>query len=168
MFFITICAASDSGGMELKMTERLGMPRTEWPDSYVKSLAEDFLLRHSRNGRIATIYRIGSRVSGKAGEDSDWDYLVVGPGLDKAEDKRIKLAESGRPYPGLDIDVDVRRRHRHVDIIFSDVGPAPDQPSLAVYINPDAKPAKKAPRKITTRSSQTRGKSAPSGMGGLR
>ena len=84
-------------------------------------------------GHIDAIYLIGSQASGKARENSDWDYLVVGDGFDEVEDERIARADIGNPFSGLDIDVAVDKRSEHIDIIFSSTPPPAEQASKKVY-----------------------------------
>jgi len=99
---------------------------------YVLSTANAFL-DELDYGHIDAIYLIGSQASGKVGENSDWDYLVVGDGFDEVEDERTARADEGNPFPGLDIDVAVDKRSEHIDIIFSSTPPPAEQASKKVY-----------------------------------
>ena len=94
--------------------------------------AEEFL-DELGEGNITSIYLIGSRASGTAGPSSDWDFLVVGEDLDDIEEEKIRLAEEGNPFPGLDIDISPLRRSEHIDIIFSNKGPREGQKAIKVY-----------------------------------
>ena len=84
-------------------------------------------------GHIDAIYLIGSQASGKARENSDWDYLVVGDGFNEVEDERIARADIGNPFSGLDIDVAADKRSEHIDIIFSSTPPSREQAAEKVY-----------------------------------
>ena len=99
---------------------------------YVLSTANAFL-DELDYGHIDAIYLIGSQASGKARENSDWDYLVVGDGFNEVEDERIARADIGNPFSGLDIDVAVDKRSEHIDIIFSSTPPPSEQASKKVY-----------------------------------
>ena len=99
---------------------------------YVLNTANAFL-DELDSGHIDAIYLIGSQASGKARENSDWDYLVVGDGFDEVEDERTARADIGNPFSGLDIDVAVDKRSEHIDIIFSSTPPSPEQASKKVY-----------------------------------
>ena len=98
----------------------------------VLSIANAFL-DELGEGEIDAVYLIGSRASGAADEESDWDYLVVGDGFDAVEEEKIARAEEGRPFSGLDIDVAVSERSKHLDIIFSENPPQADQKYIKVY-----------------------------------
>lgn len=96
------------------------------------AIADDFLGELGAS-EIDEIYLIGSVVEGSAGESSDIDFLIVGEDFDDVEDERIAMAESGDPFPGLDIDVAVSRRKGHLDIIFSSSQPRDDQVHRKLY-----------------------------------
>ena len=100
----------------------------------VRDIAES-VLDEVGEGKIQKIYLIGSRASGKSIATSDWDFLVVGDGLNLIEGEKIRRAEEGNPFPGTGIDV----APGGSDIIFSSTGPHAKQSAIQVW--PPKKPS---------------------------
>jgi predicted nucleotidyltransferase len=94
----------------------------------------DNFLSYLGAGNIEQIWLIGSRAEGKARPDSDWDFLVVGPGLGSAEEERVRLwEEDDVVFPGLKMDVSTARRGTNRDVILSDDGPHPGQAAVLLW-----------------------------------
>lgn len=74
-------------------------------------------------GHIEQIYLIGSRYTGKASDDSDWDFLVVGEGFDEVESEKLRQLEAGQRIFGMRLDTAIKDRNRSNDIIFSSTPP---------------------------------------------
>lgn len=101
----------------------------------------DNFLGYIGEGNIEQIWLIGSRAEGKAGPQSDWDFLVVGPGLGSAEEERIRLwEEEDIDFPGLGLDVSLSVRSTNRDVILSDEGPSPDQVAILLWKEGDPFP----------------------------
>jgi predicted nucleotidyltransferase len=99
------------------------------------------LLDYLDEGSIEQIWLVGSRAEGKAKPTSDWDFLVVGPGLGSAEEERIRLwEEEDIDFPGLGLDVSISMRSTHHDVILSDEGPYPDQVAILLWKEGDPFP----------------------------
>lgn len=100
----------------------------------------DFL-NYIGEGEIEQIWFIGSRAAGTAGPRSDWDFLVVGPGLSAAEEERINLwEEEGISFPGLGLDVSTSRRAENHDVILSDEGPHTGKVAVLLWKDGDPFP----------------------------
>ncbi|NDE02958.1 MAG: nucleotidyltransferase domain-containing protein, partial [Gammaproteobacteria bacterium] len=103
----------------------------------VLSQVESFL-DYLGEGEVEQVWLIGSRAKGTPTSTSDWDFLVVGPGLDDAEEERLRLAEEGRPFSrALGIKVfsrdNLTMRGFHSDVILSETGPKPGQAAILVW-----------------------------------
>ncbi len=75
-----------------------------------RRLADDFL-DILDEGHIEGVYLIGSRATGRARTDSDWDFLIVGEDFDLVEEERCDREYRTYIKPG------------EVDIIFSSTPP---------------------------------------------
>lgn len=97
-------------------------PEVKARANHVHEVAERFL-DNLGEGKIEGIYLIGSRAEGKIHANSDWDWLVVGDGLDSAEEERLEKLENGERIYGMKLDSPVDRRSSFNDIIFSSKPP---------------------------------------------
>ena len=85
--------------------------------------AADRFLEQLDESPPKAIYLVGSRSKGKAGDTSDWDFIVHGDDFDNVEAEKIRQLEDGVRLNGLSLDVDINKRANHNDIIFSSKEP---------------------------------------------